>query len=372
MNGGRLRRSLHPRRGGSGPRASQSPRSRRRHPVILALIAAVICFVVAAAGATRPGRGPLCLLPAHRSRRHRPARRPRGPLRRPRLPGHVLFTLPHVPLPSWAAGVSIGGPVTAESIFRRSAGVSISPSSSSPSAPPTRSPARIGCCAACPPSSTRRASRSPSRFVYAPELVVTIAASARPVGSGAARPRGLRGTAGHRGPRPRRSARPIAPARLLHGHPGLRTRNEPARRRAGWPAPTVAGLWCLGGHLRRARAGSLFGLGLPSLAGRRALRRRPRRQRAAHAPHPVPARRGVGRSGRSSRPGWPSWRRHRGGRAGVPGLPVSFYPLAVPPLPLLPAAVILSGCVPAFVAPPPGRAAPRRRPSRRAPRRRSA
>ncbi|HEX7443951.1 MAG TPA: energy-coupling factor transporter transmembrane component T, partial [Acidimicrobiales bacterium] len=34
-----------------------------------------------------------------------------------RLPGHVLFTLPHVPLPSWAAGVSIGGPVTAEAIL---------------------------------------------------------------------------------------------------------------------------------------------------------------------------------------------------------------------------------------------------------------
>src|SRR5664279_1285394 len=31
-----------------------------------------------------------------------------------RLPGHTLLTLPHVPLPSWAAGVSIGGPVTAE------------------------------------------------------------------------------------------------------------------------------------------------------------------------------------------------------------------------------------------------------------------
>jgi energy-coupling factor transport system permease protein len=34
-----------------------------------------------------------------------------------RLPGHVLFTLPHVPLPSWAAGVSIGGPVTAEALL---------------------------------------------------------------------------------------------------------------------------------------------------------------------------------------------------------------------------------------------------------------
>jgi energy-coupling factor transport system permease protein len=35
-----------------------------------------------------------------------------------RLPGHVLFTLPHVPLPSWAAGVSIGGPVTVEALLQ--------------------------------------------------------------------------------------------------------------------------------------------------------------------------------------------------------------------------------------------------------------
>ena len=34
-----------------------------------------------------------------------------------RLPGHVLFRLPSVPLPSWAAGVSIGGPVTVESLL---------------------------------------------------------------------------------------------------------------------------------------------------------------------------------------------------------------------------------------------------------------
>ena len=33
------------------------------------------------------------------------------------VPGHVLFTLPHVPLPSWAMAVSIGGPVTVESIL---------------------------------------------------------------------------------------------------------------------------------------------------------------------------------------------------------------------------------------------------------------
>ena len=34
-----------------------------------------------------------------------------------RLPGHELFGLPRVPLPHWAAGVSIGGPVTLESVL---------------------------------------------------------------------------------------------------------------------------------------------------------------------------------------------------------------------------------------------------------------
>lgn len=31
--------------------------------------------------------------------------------------GHVLFTLPEVPLPAWAAGIRLGGPVTAESLL---------------------------------------------------------------------------------------------------------------------------------------------------------------------------------------------------------------------------------------------------------------
>jgi energy-coupling factor transport system permease protein len=35
-----------------------------------------------------------------------------------RLPGNVLFALPRVPLPAWAAGVSIGGPVTVESVLQ--------------------------------------------------------------------------------------------------------------------------------------------------------------------------------------------------------------------------------------------------------------
>jgi energy-coupling factor transport system permease protein len=33
-----------------------------------------------------------------------------------RLPGHVLFTLPSIHLPDWAAGVTLGGPVTSEAM----------------------------------------------------------------------------------------------------------------------------------------------------------------------------------------------------------------------------------------------------------------
>ena len=67
---------------------------------------------------------------------------------------------------------------------------------SSPSAPPTRSPARIGCSDACPPSSTRRASRSPSRSPTRPSSSSRSAASARPVGSGVARRAGIAGLRG--------------------------------------------------------------------------------------------------------------------------------------------------------------------------------
>ena len=34
-----------------------------------------------------------------------------------RIPGHVLFTLPSLPLPGWAEGVSLGGPVTVEALI---------------------------------------------------------------------------------------------------------------------------------------------------------------------------------------------------------------------------------------------------------------
>jgi energy-coupling factor transport system permease protein len=35
----------------------------------------------------------------------------------PRIPGHVLFALPEAELPAWAAGVGVGGPVTAEALL---------------------------------------------------------------------------------------------------------------------------------------------------------------------------------------------------------------------------------------------------------------
>src|SRR5271154_469964 len=33
-----------------------------------------------------------------------------------RVPGTTLFRLPEIPLPSWAAGVTIGGPVTVQAV----------------------------------------------------------------------------------------------------------------------------------------------------------------------------------------------------------------------------------------------------------------
>jgi energy-coupling factor transport system permease protein len=39
-----------------------------------------------------------------------------------RTPGHVLIDLPSIPLPSWAAGVSVGGPLTAEALLTAAVG----------------------------------------------------------------------------------------------------------------------------------------------------------------------------------------------------------------------------------------------------------
>ncbi len=110
------RRALHPAAWWLWAALLAGAASRTTNPILLALIAAVVAFVVA-------------------------ARRTRAEWSRSlavfvrlglvvivirvvlqivfgnRLPGHVIVTLPQVPLPSWAQGVSIGGPVTVEAVL---------------------------------------------------------------------------------------------------------------------------------------------------------------------------------------------------------------------------------------------------------------
>ena len=91
--------------------------SRTTNPVLLALLAGVVAFVVAARRSDAPWSRSLVVF----FRLGLIVIALRVVLQvvfGNRLPGHVLFTLPEVPLPSWAAGVSIGGPVTAEALLQ--------------------------------------------------------------------------------------------------------------------------------------------------------------------------------------------------------------------------------------------------------------
>ena len=110
------RRGLHPGAWWLWAACMAGAASRTTNPILLLLIAGVVVYVVAARRTTAPWSRSIVVF-----------------IRLGllvivlrvllvivfgiRLPGHVLFTLPHVPLPSWAAGVSIGGPVTAEAII---------------------------------------------------------------------------------------------------------------------------------------------------------------------------------------------------------------------------------------------------------------
>src|SRR5580658_4276602 len=90
---------------------------RTTNPFLLLLIGSVVCFVVAACRSAAPWsrsivfflklgllviviRVVIEILFGQRG-----------------VPGHVLFTLPRLPLPSWAVAVSIGGAVTLESML---------------------------------------------------------------------------------------------------------------------------------------------------------------------------------------------------------------------------------------------------------------
>jgi energy-coupling factor transport system permease protein len=91
--------------------------TRTTNPLLLALIAAVVAFVVSARRTSAPWSRSLVFF----FRLGLVVIVIRVVLQvifGERLPGHVMFTLPQVPLPSWAEGVSIGGPVTVEAVLQ--------------------------------------------------------------------------------------------------------------------------------------------------------------------------------------------------------------------------------------------------------------
>ncbi len=328
---------------------------RTNNPVLLALIGAVACFVVSACRTNAPWsrsiafflrlslvviviRVGLEILFGERG-----------------VPGHVLFTLPRVPLPSWAVAVSIGGAVTAESILTafvegmQIAAILLCFGAANSLASPYR-------LLRCLPAVLYEAGVAVTvALAYTPELVQSISdvrQARRQRGVPAQGLRGLRGVAVPVLESALDRSLQLATSMDARGY-GRRASMAPRVQRAA-AAATVGGLLLAAvGVYGIIDAGSLVGLGLPILAvsavlcgvgmavgGRRSTRTRYR---------PDPWR-------------WPEWAVTGSGLLAlvsmtiahafdVPGLTVSFTPLAAPPVPVAAALGLLLGALPAVVTP---------------------
>ncbi len=273
------------------------------------------------------------------------------------VPGHVLFNLPQVPLPSWAVAVSIGGAVTLESILNAFVeGLQI---------------AVILLCfgAANSLASPYRLLRSLPAVLYETGVAVTVALAFTPelvlsigVVRQARRQRGIpvRGLRGMRG-----VAVPVLESALdrslqlatsmdARGY-GRRVSLGPGSRWLASGATTGGLLLVAVGLYGIIDSGALFGLGLPIMA-------------VAAVMCGIGLALGGRRSARSRyRPD--AWRQPEWVVAGsglvallamiiahvlnLPGLTVSFTPLAFPSIPLLPVVGILVAAIPAMAAPRP-------------------
>ncbi|MGP0032267.1 MAG: energy-coupling factor transporter transmembrane component T [Acidimicrobiales bacterium] len=276
------------------------------------------------------------------------------------LPGHVLFSLPRVPLPSWAAGLSIGGAVTAESILLafveglQIAAILLCFGAANSLASPYR-------LLRCLPAVLYETGVAVTvALAFTPELVQSIAQvhqARRLRGVPTKGVRGLRGIAVPVLEGALDRSLQLATSMDARGY-GRRTPTAGVSRRLATGA-TVAGLLLAAvGVYGVIDSGSLFGLGLPLFAvavvlcaaglavgGRRTSRSRYR---------PDPWR-------------WPEWVVAGSGVCALAslvvahavdlvGLSPSFSTLAVPPLPPLPVVGILVALLPALVAPGPASA----------------
>ncbi len=330
--------------------------ARTTNPLLLGLIGAVVAFVVAARRSSAPWSRSLAVF-----------------LRigivviairivvqiafGERLPGHVLFTLPHVDLPSWAAGVSIGGPVTIEAVLQafceglRLAVILLCFGAANSLASPYR-------LLRCLPAILYEAGVAVTvALSFVPEVVLSLTSirEARRL-----RGRPTRGVAGIRG-----LAVPVLEGALDRSLQlaasmdarGYGRRSPLARRARRLATATTAGglLLALAGVYGVLDAGAGAGLGVPALAvgmallatgmavnGRRTIRTRYRpdvwRGREWEvtlcglvAPATFVA----------------------AGVLGLAGLQLNFFPLEAPTLPALPCLGVFVGLLPAVIAPRP-------------------
>ena len=272
-----------------------------------------------------------------------------------RLPGHELFALPQVALPSWAAGVTLGGPVTTESIVAAfNEGLQLA--------------TLIACVGAANSlASPYRLLRAVPSVLYELGVVVTVALSFAPQTVVAAagirdarrlrgRPsRGLRGLRGMAVPVLEGALeRSLDLAASMDSRGYGRHGDVPdGRRRAGQAATLFGTLAIIAGVFGVLDNGAPFVLGIPMLAfGSVLLVASLRMARAAsirsrYRPDPW---------------GAPEWVTVASGitalgvlvvagHVGIDGLHPAYSPLVAPTLPLLPMLGILVAAVPAFASP---------------------
>jgi energy-coupling factor transport system permease protein len=273
-----------------------------------------------------------------------------------RLPGHVVFSLPEVGLPSWAASVSLGGAVTTESLVSGfNEGLQLA--------------TLIACVGAANSlASPYRLLRAIPSVLYELGVVVTVALSFAPqtvvAAAGIRDARRLRGRP-HRGVRGLRGlAVPVLEGALersldlaasmdSRGY-GRRGDVPDGRRRAGQMATLFGALAIVVGVFGVLESGAPFVLGLPMLgigavllvASLRAAKSSSTRSRYRPDPWGMPewltVAAGAGAVGALV----------AAGHLGVGGLHPDYSPLVAPSLPLLPAVGILVAALPAFVSPP--------------------
>jgi energy-coupling factor transport system permease protein len=273
------------------------------------------------------------------------------------LPGHILFTLPQVPLPWWLAGVSIGGPVSLESVLTafvqglQIAVVVVCFGAANSLASPYR-------LLRCLPAALYEAGVAVTvALSFTPELMESIAAIRQARRLRGIPTKGLRGLRGVAVPVLEgaldRSLQ-LATSMDARGY-GRRETTRSIVRRVATTVTVIGLLLAAIGVYGVIDSSSLFGLGLPiitlafafcavgmAVSGRRSTRTR-------YRPDPW---------------GLPEWCVTASGlialtamlvahALNLDGIVVSFYPLAVPALPLLPVAGILVASTPAFVVPAP-------------------